>query len=176
MRLLGRGSRADICCKGKRIASPQRDPAACQRALCSLSLWRSLCCLQSLGEQAKESGSEGTGGGGGWWTLLALCQSASHSCIRASCRCSILHDRGCVWFPKEAGTKGPTGQTCRSLTAVPCTVHMHTFLPTEKSECPLERTTTLQALRKFWIPSIIFVLPKYLPKSGYSIHSEERNE
>lgn len=81
MRLLGRGSRADICCKGKRIASPQRDPAACQRALCSLSLWRSLCCLQSLGEQAKESGSEGTGGGRGvvdTVSSLPICISQLH--------------------------------------------------------------------------------------------------
>lgn len=73
--LLGRDGGADICCKGKRIASPQRDPAAGYRALCGLSLWRPLCGLQPPVQQAKGSGSEGTE----HWGCQLSYKSASHS-------------------------------------------------------------------------------------------------
>lgn len=132
-----RSGGTDICCKGKRRASPQRDPAASNRALCGLSLCWPLCCTQSLVEEGEESGSKGTEGWG--WTLSALLQICISQPPLGTLRCSILRNRACVWFPKEMGTKHHTSQTCWSLTKQQCL-----------ALCTSTHFWTLGRVRAFW--------------------------
>lgn len=145
-----RGGGTDICCKGKRIASPQRDPTASNRALCGLSLYWPLCCMQSLVEEAKESGSEGTEGWG--WTLSALLQICISQSPLGTLRCSSLHNRACIWFPKEIATKHPTCQTCWSLTKQQCL-----------ALCTSTHFCTLRRVHAFW---------RVLPRCRHSGSSE----
>ena len=132
---------------------------------------RPLCCLQSVVELAKESGSKGTGGWG--WTLLALQQTCTSQLHLDKLRTFYSPGLSRYLLTQGDGHKGPhlPNIPVFDKTAMPCTVHQPQF-------CTLGRGRALwraPARHRYSGNSDPFATPlallKHLSKKGSSTHT-----